>query len=207
MDKKWMTAIFISLVFFCENAWAQGMAFNYRDPKGVNSISIVLDSVLEPIMGVASGISGEVMFDPEKKIAIRGRIVVNTAKIQMTNPMMTKVLHSEEWLDVKQFPTVEFLFKEIVSTGSMKDMLYEYMVSGDFTCKGTTKEIQVPVNVSYLPGKLNARNGKGEGDLLILRSQFHINRKDFGIKPDMDNTSVADTIQLNVRIVGYSQKK
>ena len=205
MDKKWI-AVFIITLFFVlgKNVRADEMSFNFADPKGVNSISIILDSVLEPIMGIASGISGNVIFDPKKKTAVKGRIVVAADKIQMTNPMMTKILHSEEWLDVEKFPTVEFDFKEIIAKGSRKDMLYEYIIAGNFTCKGITKEIQVPVNVSYLPGKLKARNDKDDGDLLILRSKFNIQRTAFGIQPDINPASVADEIQLNVSIVGYA---
>ena len=205
MDKKWTTVLMIALFFvLVKDVRAESMSFNFADPKGVNSISIVLDSVLEPIMGIASGISGNVIFDPKKKTAVKGRIVVAADKIQMANQMMTKVLHSEEWLDVKKFPTIEFDFKEIISKGSRKDMLYEYIIAGNFTCKGITKEIQVPVNVSYLPGKLKARNDKGDGDLLILRSKFNIQRTAFAIQPDMNPASVADEIQLNVSIVGYA---
>jgi polyisoprenoid-binding protein YceI len=205
MDKKWF-AVFIITLFLVsgKNVRAEDMSFNFADPKGVNSISIILDSVLEPIMGIASGISGNVIFDPATKKAMKGRIVVQADKIQMANQMMTKVLHSEEWLDVKKFTTIEFDFKEIVSTGSRKDMLYEYIIAGRFTCKGITKEIQVPLNVSYLPGKLKARNEKGDGDLLVLRSKFNIQRTAFDIQPEMNPASVADEIQLNISIVGYA---
>jgi len=205
MDKKWIAVFMITLFFvLVENVRADEMSFNFADPKGVNSITIILDSVLEPIMGIASGISGNVIFDPKKKTAVKGRIVVAADKIQMANPTMTKVLHSEEWLDVKKFPTIEFDFSKIISRGSQKDMLYEYIIAGNFTCKGITREIQVPVNVSYLPGKLRARNDKDDGDLLVLRSKFHIQRTAFAIQPDMNPASVADEIQLNVSIVGYA---
>ena len=205
MDKKWIAVFMIALFFVLgKNVGADEMSFNFADPKGVNSISIILDSVLEPIMGIASGISGNVIFDPKRKTAVKGRIVVAADKIQMANPMMTKILHSEEWLDVKKFPAIEFDFKEIISRGSRKDMLYEYIIAGNFTCKGITKEIQVPVNVSYLPGKLKARNDKDDGDLLVLRSKFNIQRTAFGIQPDVNPASVADKIQLNVSIVGYA---
>ena len=207
MDKKWTTVLMITLFFvLVKDVRAESMSFNFADPKGVNSISIILDSVLEPIMGIASGISGNVIFDPATKKAMKGKIVVQADKIQMTNQMMTKVLHSEEWLDVEQFPTVEFDFKEIISTGSQKDMLYEYIIAGNFTCKGITKEIQIPVNVSYLPGQLKARHGKGDGDLLVLRSKFNVQRTAFAINPDMNPVSVADEIQLNISIVGYATK-
>ena len=97
MDKKWITILMITLLLvLVKDVRAESMSFNFADPKGVNSISIILDSVLEPIMGIASGISGNVIFDPATKKAMKGKIVVQADKIQMTNQMMTKVLHSEE---------------------------------------------------------------------------------------------------------------
>lgn len=207
MDKKWIVVFILCVLFVSgKNVQAGEMTFNFSDPKGVNSISILLDSILEPIMGVASGISGNVLFDPEKMKAVKGRIVVAADKIQMANPMMTKVLHSEEWLDVAKFPTVEFSLKKIMSTVSKKETQSEYVISGSFTCKGITKEIQMPVCVSYLPGKLKARNGKGDGDLLVLRSQFSIDRMAFEINPAISPDTVAKEIQLNVSIVGYADK-
>lgn len=207
MGKKWIVVLILCLFFFLgENVWAGDMNFNFNDLKGVNSISILLDSVLEPIMGVASGISGNVIFDPEKNKAIKGRIVVAADKIQMANPMMTKVLHSEEWLDVVTFPTVELSLKKIISTVSKINTQSEYVILGNFTCKGITKEIQMSVCVTYLPGKLKARNGKGDGDLLVLRSRFSIDRMDFKINPATSPDSVAKEIQLNVSIVGYAER-
>ena len=41
--------------------------FDFKDSKRVNSLSFFLDSELEPIMGVASGISGKISYDPKAR--------------------------------------------------------------------------------------------------------------------------------------------
>ena len=48
---------------------------------------------------------------------------------------------------------------------------------------GLTKEITVPVKLTYLKDKLGQRVPKMEGDLLVIRSTFAIKRSDYGINP------------------------
>jgi len=80
-------------------------------------------------------------------------------------------------------------------------------VVGDFQCKGVTKEITVPVSVTFLPRKAGDRMRGAEGDLLVVRTEFTIDRSDFGIKPDMGPDTVAKDIEVRASIVGYSTKK
>ena len=148
MCKKWLSVLVFGLIFMAGNtSWAAGITFDFTDPKNVNNIGIFLDSMLEPIMGVASGVSGNVVFDPENKKAVSGKIVVAVDKIRMANQMMTKVLHSEEWLDAEKFPTVEFTFRKIISAGPMNEAPYEYEVAGSLgicriLLRGMAKRLQ-----------------------------------------------------------------
>ncbi len=69
-----MTTLFISLLYLLVSgsqvSLAENQAFDFKDPKGVNSINIFLDSALEPMTGYASGISGTIIFDPVNKKAV-----------------------------------------------------------------------------------------------------------------------------------------
>jgi hypothetical protein len=47
---------------------------------------------------------------------------------------------------------------------------------------------------------------RGEGDLLVLRSQFSIKRSEFKINPSTPGEVVAEDIELRVSIVGLSPK-
>jgi polyisoprenoid-binding protein YceI len=47
-------------------------------------------------VGLATGVTGTVTFDPEKPEATSGALSVAAASIQMAHPVMTKVLHSAE---------------------------------------------------------------------------------------------------------------
>ncbi len=78
---------------------------------------------------------------------------------------------------------------------------YPFQVTGDFALKGVTRAITAPANVTHLPGKLKQRNHRGEGDLLVLRTRFTIQRRDFKVGAAMPH--VADKVDVRVAIVGF----
>lgn len=193
---------------FCSSrVCAEELEFDFKDPKGVNTIAFILDSVWEPIMGLTSGISGKVTFDPAKPKAMHGRLVVEATEVRCALPAMTSVLHSKDWLDVKNYPTIEFSFKQVKSAKSVGKDVTELTVAGDFTCKGVTKEILVSIKATYLPGLLKKRLRGTKGDMLVLRTSFTFKRSDYGIKPAMGPETVADDIELRVSIVGVHPEK
>lgn len=185
--------------------WAEEQTFHFQDPKGVNSIGIFLDSLLEPFHGSATKISGEVTFDPKKPKSLSGKIVVDSSSVQMTNSAMTKALHGADWLDVSGHPKIEAKFVKLVSVKKLSKNKFQLKVKGTLTIKGVTKSLTIPVTLEYLENQQKARNHAGSGHLLVVRSNITINRKDFGIKPEMGPTVVAEKIQLNVAIVGFSK--
>jgi len=203
------TGVFVVLgVFFAASpVEAAGRDFDFRDPKGVNSISFTLDSLLEPFTGVASGISGKVTFDPADPKSTKGTITVESKSLHLANKGMKETLHGPDWLDVVKNPKIEFAVKEVTDYKSAGEDVFDLTVVGDMTCRGITKEFTVPVKATYLPGRLGERSSKQSGDLLVLRANFAMKRKDFGIKPDMPGTVVAEEIQLRVSIAGVSPKK
>lgn len=181
--------------------------FDFKDPKSVNTISFTLDSLLEPILGIASGVGGTMTFDPANPTATTGTISVESKNLQFANKGMQDSLHGAEWLDVAKNPKIEFKLKKVTDAKSAGDNVTEMTVVGDMTCHGITKEITVPVKVTFLAGKLGERTNKLTGDLLVLRSSFTIKRTDFGIKADMTDKVVANEIQVKVAIAGSSPKK
>jgi len=188
-------------------ASAEAREFDFKDPKGVNSIAFVLDSVTEPIMGIAQGLSGKVTFDPQDPKSLSGTIELDAAGVNCAHNGMTKVLHGEDWIDVKSYPTITFALKEVRKVESPETNVFKLEVAGELTMKGVTKPITVPVSATYLPGQLGNRMRGKNGDLLVLRSTFSVMRKDFNVKPDMGNQVVAEEIELRVSIVGGHETK
>lgn len=181
--------------------------YDFKDPKGVNAIQFHLDSLLEPISGTASGVTGTVSFDPADPAATTGRIVVAAKSLLVTNTMMTEHLQSPMWIDVAAHPEIVFelaKLSDIKTDGNTTTAT----ATGKFTLKGVTKEISVPVKLTHLADAFGKRLNKPElkGDLLVIRGEFTILRADYGIQPGKNEDKVNPEIKLTLAIVGGSPR-
>jgi len=202
---SWMGMLLL-MAGWTSQATAASIEFDLKDPKGVNTINFVLDSELEPIMGLASGITGKITFDPDDPKKTDGLVVIEAATLHTQNKGMTDTLHGPDWLDIKQHPEVKFNFKSIKDAKKDGDS-HVLSVVGDFECKGVTKEMTIPVRLTYLKDKLGGRMRGAKGHLLAIRTEFKIKRSDFGIKPDMGPAVVAEEIEIRAAIVGGHVEK
>jgi polyisoprenoid-binding protein YceI len=180
--------------------------FDFKDPKGVNNAAFKLDAPLESVTGSANGVTGQVTFDPENPATVKGRIVVAANTLHVGNPMMKEHLHSSNWLDVAKYPEITF---ETLSVKNAKTEgnVTTADVTGKLTIKGTTKEVTVPVKLTFLKDKLKDRFPAMSGDLLVLRANFAIKRNDFGIQPGQYEDKVSNDIELSLSIAGMAPKK
>lgn len=179
--------------------------FDFKDPKGVNNVVFKLDAPLEAVTGSASGISGSVTFDPENPAATQGKIVVTSASLTVPNPMQNQHLHSPMWLDAAGFPDITFSAKELKNVKTEGEVTTAE-ATGTFTLKGVSKELTIPVKLTYLKDKLQARVPNQKGDLLVIRANFTIKRSDFNIMPGKMEEKVSDIIDLTLSIAGAAPR-
>jgi len=201
--KTKLTILF--LVTVASVVLAAPQSFDFKDPKGINNAGFKLDAPLEAINGSASGVSGVVTFDPGDPGATKGKIIVATGSLMLSNPMQRTHMLSDKWLDATRFPEISFeskAFKNVQTAGDTTTA----DVTGTFTLKGVSKELTVPVKLTYLKDKLGDRLPNQKGDLLVIRANFIIKRSDFNINPGQFEDKVADTIELNLSIAGASPK-
>jgi polyisoprenoid-binding protein YceI len=186
---------------------AASRSFDFKDPKGVNNVQFKLDAPLESITGTATGISGRVDFDPANPESTKGRITLAANSLTVGNPMMADHLRSDKWLDVAKHPAIVF---EAVALQNIRPQGAQLVgeIRGMLTVKGITKDVTVPVSLTYLADKLGARLGdpKVQGDLLVLRANFSINRSDYGIQAGEFTDKVAETIDLSLSIAGAAPR-
>ncbi len=181
-------------------------SFDFKDPKGVNNVQFHLDSLLEPISGNAKGVTGTVSFDPAAPADTTGKIVIETKSLTVTNNTMTDHLHGERWLNSAANPEITF---ELAKLSNLKTAgtTTTADATGKFTLKGVTKEITVPVKITYLADALEKRTKPGnKGDLLVVRAEFTISRKDYGVNPGQMEDKVNDEIAITVAVVGSAPK-
>ncbi len=202
-----MKALLVTAAALCAAALASAapIEFDFKDPKGVNNVVFKTDAPLESINGTATAISGKITFDPENPQTVAGKIVVEAASLHLGNPMQQEHLHGNGWLDVAKFPEITFE-SEGAKNVKTHDNVTTADIAGKMTIKGTTQSISVPVKLTYLKDKLQARTGK-PGDLLVLRATFAVKRSDFGINSGKMQDKVADDIELSLSLAGAAPRK
>lgn len=179
--------------------------YDFKDPKGVNGMSFFVDSLVEPIYGTAGGVSGTVSFDPASPENLSGKIVVDAASLKTMNASMSEHMTSERWLDAAKFPTIEFQSTSVKNLKSADAGVWTADVVGDFTLHGVTKELTIPVKVTYLAGAQEKRMQGRRGDLVVLRSSFSFKLKDFGIDGRAPIERVGESVEIRVAIAGMSK--
>lgn len=203
---KTKSILLIAAVSLCSSAFAEKLVFDFADAKGVNTVRFTLDAPLESISGTANGISGTITADPTNPADIEGKIIVQAETLHVPNPVMKGHMHGEDWLDINTHETITFELKEVTNVQRDGDSGTADVV-GTFTLRGISKDMTVPVRVTYLPGRLSERSPDLEGDILVIRSDYTIKRSDFGIKPGQAEDKVADEIEISMSIAGAAPKQ
>ena len=187
----------------CAQLSSAPVSFDFKDPKGVNAVQFHLDSLLEPISGTASGVSGEVKYDPANPAATQGVITVSAKSLVVPNKMMNEHMLGTDWLATEAHPEITFALTELTNVRTQASETTA-VAKGTLTLKGVTKPVSIPVKLSHLPDAYGKRMNKPglKGDLLVIRGEFSIVRADFGIQPGKNEDKVSPEVKLTLGIVG-----
>jgi len=196
----------LAALSFATAVIAAPQTFDFKDPKGVNNAAFKVDAPLEAINGTASGVSGTVTFDPENPGATKGKIVVAANTMTLPNTMQQGHMRGPQWMDAEKFPEITFEAKEFKNVKTQGEVISADAV-GTFTCKGVSKEMTVPVKLTYLKDKLSQRMPNLKGDLLVIRSTFTIKRSDFNINPGQMEDKVSEGIEISLSVAGAAAAK
>ena len=179
--------------------------FDFKDPKGVNSIIFQMDAPLESINGSGDGIYGKISFNPEKPENTKGTIFLHAKSLHVGNPLLKEHMHGEDWLNVEKFGQIKFQLSKLQNIKKSKN---DYLANakGKMSIRNITIEMNIPIKITYLKGLLIKRN-RTPGDLLIVRSKFSVNRDDFNIQKGKNLEKVANNIEISLNLAGAAPSK
>lgn len=184
---------------------ANAIDFDLKDPKGVNNIVFLIDAPLESMNGTATGISGNVSYDPAAPEATKGKVVVAVESMSVANPKMVEHMMGDKWMDAAKYPEITFELKSL-SGVSKSGTKVSGTAHGVMTIKGVSKEMTAPVTLTYLEGKLAERQ-RTPGDILVVRAKFVVKRSDFGVNAGAMEDKVSDEIELSMSLAGIAPKE
>lgn len=96
-------------------------------------------------------------------------------------------LKSADFFDVEKFPTARFVSTEIKEGSDVEGM--NHTVTGNLELRGTTKSVTFPAAISI-----------GD-DAVKAKTEFGINRKDFGIEyPGMPDDLIKENVLIQVEL-------
>lgn len=172
------------------------------DKVGKNQFEWVSSMPLETINGTAEGITGWLTFDPAKPTKIEGEIKASVASMQSGNTTRDEHMHSPMWLDVANHPTITFKAKS-TSDVMKKGNNITALVTGDFTMRGVTKQMTIPVTIQYIPASRQTAK-RAPGDLVSLTADFSVALKDFNVqgREGVIGSKVGETIAIKAKIFG-----
>lgn len=111
---------------------------------------------------------------------VRIEVEIDTTSLYSDNQKLTGHLKSPDFFDVKNNPKAKF-----VTTKVEKGANGTYTVTGDLTLLGKTKTISFPAQIQT-------------GDTFTLKSEFKINRTDFGMSWGKGKVHDDVTVKVNV---------
>jgi len=139
-------------------------------------------------------IAGTFSFDPEKPEKASTDVTIQAASIDTGNEDRDKHLRNEDFFDVEKHPTLSFKSTAWKQTGEKT-----FDVTGDFTLRGVTKPVTVPVTLLGM-----GKGFKGE-EIAGFSSDFKIKRNDFGMDKLVGDSMIGDEVTISVSFEGVKQ--
>ncbi len=139
------------------------------DPDHTNVGFSVTHMLITNVEGEFNRFEGTIMFDENdlSKTSVTGTIDV--AGIDTDNERRDGHLKSEDFFHAEKYPKITFESKKVVKRED------GYVMIGDMTIRGVTKEVKVPFE---FVGKVNDMQGVPR---IGLKARAVINRRDFGV--------------------------
>lgn len=168
---------------------------------------------LEDFTGKAGVVEGYLAFDPAAPDrGGRGLVRVPVSSLNTGIPLRDEHLRDADWLDVEQFPDIEFridsLEKITIVDSAAGAQTYEATVHGVLALHGQRQPMTISGRFTYLEESDKTRK-IAPGDWLAIRTRFQVALADFGItgpaRTGIVGSRVGDSVTVDVNLVGISR--
>jgi polyisoprenoid-binding protein YceI len=149
----------------------------------------VAHMVITKVNGSFNEFDASFHYDPEDMSKFSLMATVQVASIDTNNEQRNNHLRSADFFDAANHPTITFQ-----STG-LSMMGDGYVLKGDFTIRGMTKEIEMPITIT---GPVEF----GGNVVIGVSGSMTINRHDFGVSwsRSLDNGGLVVANEIDIQI-------
>ena len=146
----------------------------------------VLHMGLVNVPGYFTEFSGTVNYNADDVAKSSVEFVAKTASVDTRVEARNNHLRTDDFFDVEKYPEMTFKSNKVIKSGD------KLMVTGDFTLRGVTKSITIPVMVAGFKG--------GRGGLVMgAVSETTIKRSEFGVNYGLGG-AVSDEVRIELNI-------
>jgi polyisoprenoid-binding protein YceI len=142
--------------------------FRVEPVNGTVSFSILKWGVIRE-EGHFREFKANIHYDAADVARSRVNFEVRTASVDTKNPDRDGTLRSDNFFDVKRYPTMTFRSTKVVPRG--KDLAH---VTGDLTIRGVTRSVTVPVRLVGISTQDGVERAGFETTFTVDRRQFGI---------------------------------
>lgn len=171
-------------------AWAQPKTYTV-DPTH-SSVVFNIRHLVSQVEGRFRQFQGTIQLDEKNLAQSRVDFSVDSNSIYTDNDKRDAHLRGDDFFAVEKFPKLTFQSKRVIPRGKN-----QFDVVGTLTMRGVSKPMMVPVTLLGVgPGM--------QGEVAGFRSEFSLNRKDFGIvwnsNLDKGGSVLGDEVQVRLLV-------
>lgn len=145
-------------------------------------------------LGRFETVSGAVTLDRANPARSSVTATVQTASVSAGDATRNEHLRAERWLNVEQFPTMEFRSTSVRLTGAESAE-----VTGDLTVRGQTHPITLTVSLNQI-GRNPANGGQAAG----FSATGTLSRTAFGVGANIPTTLIGDEVRITIEALGQA---
>jgi len=198
---RYVTATFLAVLTMAFAAQAAALDKYMIDKPHTNVGFSVKHMVITNVKGNFGEFDGHIMFDENDMTKMSAKGTINVATIDTGNEQRDNHLRSEDFFHAEKYPTITFESKRVYKPEDEEG----YVMVGDITIRGVTKEIEVPFE---LVGMVTDPQGNTR---IGLEAETKINRQDFGLAwgkvLETGGLVVGDEVKIELDLQAVKQKE